>query len=197
MVCLASCRLLTGESRVMSVYWVCGYRNLWTRKARTLLTVVGIVLGVATVFAISITNASTAKSLEDFFAQSSGQADLSITSAAESSAGFRQRLLRRVLEFPGVETVAANTWDQSLLLGRDGDVGLQVMGIDPETDRQVRSYEVEQGRFLSASAALRPTAARRSRRLLRPWGVQLISRPLGYFGETQTWVKQRFCDRYI
>lgn len=126
------------------------FRNLWTRKARTLLTVVGIVLGVATVFAISITSASTAKSLEDFFAQSSGQADLSITSAAESSTGFRQRLLRRVQGFPGVETVVANTWDQSLLLGRDGDVGLQVMGIDPETDRQVRSYEVEQGRFLSA-----------------------------------------------
>ncbi|MDH4136835.1 MAG: ABC transporter permease, partial [Anaerolineae bacterium] len=134
----------------MSVYWVCGYRNLWTRKARTLLTVVGIVLGVATIFAISITAASTAKSLEDFFAQSSGQADLSITSAAESSAGFRQRLLRQVQQFPGVETVVANTSDQSLLLGRDGDVGLQVMGIDPETDRRVRSYEVEQGRFLSA-----------------------------------------------
>lgn len=126
------------------------FRNLWTRKARTLLTVVGIVLGVATVFAISITSASTAKSLEDFFAQSSGQADLSITSAAESSAGFRQRLLRQVQGFPGVETAVVSTWDQSLLLGRDGDVGLQVMGIDPETDRQVRSYEMEQGRFLSA-----------------------------------------------
>jgi len=126
------------------------FRNLWIRKARTLLTVIGIVLGVATIFAISITSASTAKSLEDFFAQSSGQADLSITSAAESSAGFRQRLLRQVQEFPGVETVVANTWDQSLLLGRDGDIGLQVMGVDPETDRRVRSYEVEQGRFLSA-----------------------------------------------
>jgi putative ABC transport system permease protein len=134
----------------MSVYWICGYRNLWTRKARTLLTVVGIVLGVATVFAISITSASTARSLEDFFAQSSGQADLSVTSAAESSTGFRQRLLRQVQEFPGVETAVVVTLDQSLLLGRDGDVGLQVMGIDPETDRQVRSYEVEQGRFLSA-----------------------------------------------
>jgi len=126
------------------------FRNLWTRKARTLLTVVGIVLGVATIFAISITSASTAKSLEDFFAQSSGQADLSITSAAESSTGFRQRLLRQVQGFPGVETIVANTWDQSLLLGRDGSVSLQVMGIDPETDRQVRSYEVEQGRFLLA-----------------------------------------------
>jgi putative ABC transport system permease protein len=126
------------------------FRNLWTRKARTLLTVIGIVLGVATIFAISITSASTAKSLEDFFAQSSGQADLSITSAAESSTGFRQRLLRQVQEFPGVERAVANVWDQSLLLGRDGDVGLQVMGIDPETDQQVRSYEMEQGRFLSA-----------------------------------------------
>jgi putative ABC transport system permease protein len=126
------------------------FRNLWTRKARTLLTVVGIVLGVATIFAISINSASTAKSLEDFFAQASGQADLSITSAAESSAGFRQRLLRQMQGFPGVETVVANTSDQSLLLGRNGDAGLQVVGIDPETDRQVRSYEVEQGRFLSA-----------------------------------------------
>jgi hypothetical protein len=32
---------------------------------------------------------------------------------------------------------------------------------------------------LPDSAPLRPTAARRSLRLLRPWGVQLISRPLG------------------
>lgn len=126
------------------------FRNLWTRKARTVLTVVGIVLGVATIFAINITNASTARSLEDFFAQSSGQADLSITSATDSSTGFRQRLLRQVQEFPGVETAVANTWDQSLLLGHDDEVSLQVMGIDPETDRRVRSYEVEQGRFLSA-----------------------------------------------
>ena len=126
------------------------FRNLWTRKARTLLTVMGIVLGVATIFAISITSASTARSLEDFFAQSSGQADLSVTSAAESSTGFRQRLLRQVRGFPGVEMAVANTWDQSLLLGRNDQVSLQVMGIDPQADRQVRSYELEQGRFLSA-----------------------------------------------
>jgi hypothetical protein len=42
-------------------YWVCGYRNLWTRKARTLLTIIGIVLGVATVFAISITESIVRK----------------------------------------------------------------------------------------------------------------------------------------
>ena len=42
-------------------HWVCGYRNLWTRKARTLLTIIGIVLGVATVFAISITESIVRK----------------------------------------------------------------------------------------------------------------------------------------
>ncbi len=126
------------------------FRNLWARKARTVLTALGIILGVGTVFALSISNASTAKSLEDFFAQSSGRASLTISSASDSTVGFRQRTLREVQNFPGVQTAVANTEDQSLLLGRDGQVSLKVVGIDPEADRLLRSYEIEQGRFLSS-----------------------------------------------
>ena len=34
------------------------FRNLWTRKTRTFLTALGIVLGVAVILAINITNNS-------------------------------------------------------------------------------------------------------------------------------------------
>ena len=58
------------------------------------------------------------------------------------------------------------------------------------------SMELSSG-FASAlpdSAPLRPTAARRSLRLLRPWGVQLISRPLGGYKGATLYVKGRIAN---
>jgi hypothetical protein len=50
--------------------WQPAIHNLWTRKTCTLVTVLGILRGVATIFAVSVTGASTAQSLEDFSASS-------------------------------------------------------------------------------------------------------------------------------
>jgi ABC-type antimicrobial peptide transport system permease subunit len=79
-------------------------RNLWVRKTRTLLTLFGVALGVAFVLAVNITNASTQKSLEAFFAQTSGRANLSVSNAASLSVqtGIRATVLREAQAFPGV-----------------------------------------------------------------------------------------------
>ncbi len=63
----------------MSNLYLLAFRNLWVRKSRTLLTLAGVALGVALVLAVSITNASTRQSFEDFFAQASGNASLTIS----------------------------------------------------------------------------------------------------------------------
>jgi hypothetical protein len=48
--------------------WQLAFRNLWTRKTRTFVTALGILLGVAAMFAVGVMSASTAQSLKDFFA---------------------------------------------------------------------------------------------------------------------------------
>ena len=48
----------TRQANILSSLYALALRNLWTRKTRTLLTALGIVLGVAVILAINIANSS-------------------------------------------------------------------------------------------------------------------------------------------
>ena len=72
------------------------FRNLRVRLVRTLLTVAGIVLGVAVILAIAVTNRSIYNGLEALFADVAGNADLTVRAASENDEGFDQRVLERV-----------------------------------------------------------------------------------------------------
>ena len=65
-------------------------RSLLARPSRTLFTTFGIVLGVAVILAISITNLSTLESITTLFNEASGKADLVIVSSNTSSQGFSE-----------------------------------------------------------------------------------------------------------
>ena len=135
-----------------SLYFL-AFRNLWVRKSRTLFTLSGVALGVALVLAVSITNSSAKQSFESFFAQASGNANLTVADAASMTVqkGMRASLLRQVRDVPGVVNAVGMTNDSALLTGKDNTfVNLNVIGIDPLDDAQVRAYELAQGRFLSA-----------------------------------------------
>ena len=67
-------------------------RNLTTRKLRTLLTLSGIVLGVAVVLAINITNDSTLDSIRTVFDEASGKAHLVIRDSSAVSEDFSHSL---------------------------------------------------------------------------------------------------------
>jgi ABC-type antimicrobial peptide transport system permease subunit len=122
-------------------------RNLWARKLRTLVTGFGIVLGVTTVLAIGITNATVEESLNDFFSQVSGDADLTVKDAGEQS--FRDRTLAQVRAMPGVLFAIGSLWQGgSLALGED-DKNVLIVGIDPELDPLVRAYTLTEGSFIS------------------------------------------------
>jgi putative ABC transport system permease protein len=128
------------------------YRNLWVRKGRTVATTFGVVLGVATVLAVNVMSATTTRSLNEFFAQVSGRAVLTIERSGNSTDGFRQRALRQVEAFPGVETAVAATLNTVFLESKkagEGHLRLLLMGVDPERDPQVRSYHVIEGHFIS------------------------------------------------
>ncbi len=133
----------------MNKLWLLALRNLWARKTRTLITAMGILLGVAAIFAVSVMGASTAQSLKDFFAQSSGRANLTIAEAGAAGQGMPRRTLTRVLAMEGVVDAVGITRQRVTLLTQEKSVALTILGIDPEADARLRTYTLSSGRLLA------------------------------------------------
>jgi putative ABC transport system permease protein len=137
------------------------FRNMWSRKSRTLLTVTGIVLGVAVVLAIAITNESTLASIRRIFDEASGRAHLVVTSNSVVGDPFEGSALPQVGRVPGVRQVAPSVSKKTLLAAEADEWGLAlsvagtssandllIFGVDPAVDRAVRDYELIAGNFL-------------------------------------------------
>ena len=136
------------------------FRSLVARPTRTLLTMFGIVLGVAVILAVSITNESTLNSLTAVFGEVSGNSDLMVMSGTEDAEGFSQDARRWVVSVPGVRVAAPSVHALALLAGdslptkREAsffggvETRMTVYGIDPMLDPAVRLYKVVEGEFL-------------------------------------------------
>jgi len=135
--------------------------NMWSRKSRTLLTIIGIVLGVAVVLAIAITNESTLASIRRIFDEASGRAHLAVTSSSVMGDPFDGTALARVSRVPGVQQAVPSVSRTTLLAADADEWGLSfsvtgassandllIFGVDPALDRAVRDYEVVAGDFL-------------------------------------------------
>jgi putative ABC transport system permease protein len=149
-------RSLIQIARVFSM----AFRNLRLRPSRTLLTTFGIILGVAVILAISITNFSTLGSITSVFTEASGKAHLVITNSNVSGEGFDENVLRRVNTVAGIKAAVPALQAQTLLaeegapasldLSIFGAVagGMTIYGIDPIIDTQARDYKIVAGNFL-------------------------------------------------
>lgn len=152
---------MTQPARSLRSLNALAFRNLWTRKTRTFLTVLGIVLGVAVILAINITNNSTLASINKIFDEASGLADLVIVpSSYTGTSGYPESTLGRVRSVSGVEfavpSVQASTllaaeakgWEFTFGLGGSSGNQLLLFGIDPALDQEARQYNLIAGRFL-------------------------------------------------
>jgi putative ABC transport system permease protein len=137
------------------------FRNLSTRKLRTLLTLMGIVLGVAVVLAINITNDSTLDSIRTVFDEASGKAHLVITDDSALPEAFSISVLKQVQRMSGVVAAApsvnkstltvkqAREWGLSLsVVGASAANDILVMGVQPDLDQAVRDYNIVAGEWL-------------------------------------------------
>lgn len=128
---------------------------------RTVLTTLGVVLGVAVILAIRITNRSTMESVGAVFTAASGKAHLVVGASSTSDEGFSESTLRRVANVAGIETVVPSLQARTLLADEGpaspmdismlgtGAEGLLIYGIDPALDLKAREYQIVTGRFLS------------------------------------------------
>lgn len=145
----------------MRLLWLLTTRSLRRRPLRVLLSTFGILLGVAAILAIELTNRAALDSITNLFQQTSGRASLVVTPAEASATGFSERALARVEDTPGVEVAAPVLYLPSQLASQaaSGEIGLNffgfstggllLFGVDPGRDTQARAYRITQGEFLS------------------------------------------------
>ena len=81
-------------------------RSMRVRSTRYLLSTFGIVLGVAVILAITVTNQAALGSIVKLFANTSGRSNLVISSANMDGTGFPDRILRLASNHPGIVVAA-------------------------------------------------------------------------------------------
>jgi len=129
------------------------WRNLYARPGRTLLTLVGIALGVAAVLATSITNRNVAVTLDGLFERTLGGAELQVVPLGNETT-VSEAVLDNVRRMPGVRLAVPMIRIATVLPGAlgegqsvqsaSGDVemgkSVEVVGIDSLLEPQMRVY---------------------------------------------------------
>jgi putative ABC transport system permease protein len=140
-------------------------RSIRTRPIRLLLSAFGIILGVAGILAIGITNQTALESITRLFENTSGKANLVVTAAEVETEGFKQQIAQKVAGFPGISLAVPSIQIQTILADEAAPSeiglsffgtsmgGLSLYGIDPRLDQEVREYNLTAGRFLEPDSS--------------------------------------------
>jgi putative ABC transport system permease protein len=121
------------------------FRAMQQRPGRTILTMLSIVIGVAAAVAVGLGSATTRNAYKQMFAMVTGRTTLEVD--GKGGAAFDNTVLEQIRGLPEVQ--AANPLldrTAAMTVGEDKRVRFQVLGIDPEVDKQVRDYTIAQGR---------------------------------------------------
>lgn len=121
------------------------WRSLAARRLRTLLTVLGVALGVAVFFATQATNATLDAAVDRTVQELVGRADIRVDAFAET--GLSAATLDSIRATPGVKVVAPSLQRRTFLVTDVGPAGdpVTVLGIDPVTDRSIRDLTLVRG----------------------------------------------------
>ena len=128
------------------------WRGLTARRLRSALTVMGVALGVALVAGTLLASQAASEAVERAAQEIMGRADLRVR--AFDPTGFSPRAITLLRQIPGVLTAAAVAERHipiTTLAGPDEIVfdPLLALGVDPQDEVLVRSYDLEAGTFLS------------------------------------------------
>src|SRR5262245_40184945 len=111
-------------------------RHMAATRGRLILTMLGIVLGVGVVFAVSVVNVSVLEAMRQSFASITGKARLHVGAGV----GVDEDRLERVRSVPGV--AAAIPVIEISLRDVRANVQLAVIAVDTLSDPSARGYDV-------------------------------------------------------
>jgi putative ABC transport system permease protein len=126
--------------------WKYTLREGQRRPGRTLLTLGGIVIGVATFVAIALATRTTRHAYRDMFDALGGRATLEVVSEVHDE--FDPDVAERLRKTHGVRQALPVVQCPAVVTGRGGPLTVLVLGVDPDLDREARPYTIREGREL-------------------------------------------------
>lgn len=128
-------------------------RNLRARPQRTLLTAIGIVLGVGIVFGVLTLSDTMSGTFKELFTRAYGAAELTVTAAGGSGA-FGENVVEKVRGYEEVESAAPRlSLPASLILAEKDENGLpkvqsmRLFGVEPGSAALATGFELTKGRL--------------------------------------------------
>src|SRR5919199_4071943 len=128
-------------------------RNLRARTQRTLLTTIGIVLGVGIVFGVITLSDTMSGTFKELYSRAFGAADITVTAVA-SSGTFDEGVAREIRSYEGVASAAPRlSVPASLILAGRQDNGLpevqsmRLFGVEPASAALATGFELTEGRY--------------------------------------------------
>ncbi len=125
----------------MRLLYLISWPYLKKHAVRSLLTVIGIVLGVAVFVAMHTANQAVFFAFERTVDRIAGAAQLQVTSG---EAGFPEEVLERVQSIPEVQ-VAVPVIEAPAATRLPGQGNMLILGVDMTGDRSLREYDLESG----------------------------------------------------
>ena len=130
------------------------WRGLIARPLRTGLTVVGVALGVAVITATLIASQAADEAVAHSAAELLGRAELRVR--AFNDGGFTPRTLQALRALPDMRAAAPVSERRLVVTTTPGPeeqvFNLLVIGLDPESEREVRDHSLVAGIFLSTDS---------------------------------------------
>ncbi len=127
-------------------------REICRRPGRTILTLLGIVIGVQALVAIPLTIQTTRHTHRALFEGMTGRAALEVVPFGQS--GFAPGLSERVEEVEGVAAAVPVVQSTAAIWGPSGLVPVMILGIDLERDHEVRDYALRRGSLLTGQGGV-------------------------------------------
>lgn len=117
-----------------------GWRRLKLHPGRTVLTTLGVALGISLYIAISIINRSTLASFKESIESVAGRATLVVTGG---ESGFAEDRLEIIQKVPGVKHAVPMVTARAYFAGADhASTTLTVLGVDLLKESAVRTYKM-------------------------------------------------------
>src|ERR671916_2438934 len=127
-----------------------GLRNLRARTQRTLLTAIGIVLGVGIVFGVITLSDTMSSTFTELYSRAFGAADIVVTASGNGT--FDRDVVEKVRGYEGVEYAAPRLSLPASLILETGDENgppevqsMRLFGVEPESAALAAGVRVSRG----------------------------------------------------
>ena len=124
------------------------YRNLVSKRLRSVVTALAIAVGTGVITATFTTNTAIQTSLEQTAASIAGNADLLVE--AQDPQGFQDDSVVAVKNLPGVQFVAPRVQQRIFFRTSTQRGFVELLGVDPASDLKLHGYRLLSGSFLSS-----------------------------------------------